>query len=60
MNDREQLLARIKGAKLGFEHACNESEKKLWLAIHNKLTMKYNRMRAERAGTKLKVDARKL
>lgn len=59
MNDREQLLARIQGAKLGYEHARTESEKKLWRVIHNKLLMRYNRMRAERAGAKSEVEHRK-
>lgn len=59
MNDREQLLARIHHAKLGYEHALTESDKKLWRVIHNKLLMKYNRMRAGRAGAKSEVDSRK-
>lgn len=59
MNDREQMLARIHRAKLGFEHARTESEKKLWRVIHNKLLMKHNRLRVGRAGAKLEVDGRK-
>lgn len=59
MNEREQLAARIERAKLGFDQAQNESEKKLWAVIHTKLVLKYNRLRAERAGAKSEVEGRK-
>lgn len=59
MNEREQLLARIKQAKHGYDTALTEIEKKTWLAIHNKLVLKHNRLGQGRAGTKLKVNDRK-
>jgi hypothetical protein len=59
MNEREQLLARIKQAKQGYENALTDCEKKTWLTIHNKLVLKHNRLGQGRAGAKLKVNDRK-
>lgn len=59
MNEREQILARIKQAKQGYENANSDSEKKTWLTIHNKLVLKHNRLGQGRAGEKLKVVDRK-
>ena len=59
MNEREQILARIKKAKTGFEYAQTDSERKLWSTIHNKLVVKYNRLGQGRAGEKSEVNGRK-
>lgn len=61
MNEREQLLARIKTAKDGANAAQNQSEKLLWIRLHNKYTFQLNRLKSAQSSAreKLKVGDRK-
>lgn len=45
MNEREQLLARIKLAKDNIEASNNTTERNVWIRLHNKYVARLNRIR---------------
>jgi len=47
MNEREQLLARIKLARDNVEASNNPAERKVWIRLHNKYVARLNRLKRE-------------
>lgn len=45
MNEREELLARIKTAEKGMNSAQTDAEKILWVKLYNKHILQLNRLK---------------
>lgn len=45
MNEREQLLARIKLAKDNVETSNNTTERNVWIRLHNKYVARLNHIK---------------
>ncbi len=45
MNEREELLARVKMAEKGIKSAQTDAEKILWVRLYNKHTLQLNRLK---------------
>lgn len=45
MNEREQLLARIKTARDNVETSKNPAERAVWVRLYNKYVTRLNRMK---------------
>jgi len=45
MNDREQLLARIKLARDSAESSKNTRERNVWIRLHNKYVTRLNHLK---------------